>query len=563
MKAQNIFLDENTGGKGRYFKARFLQPGLVKYSFGVCLLEKETIDKFIFDFVGCPVIIGHNDVTNENKDELVCGNICHIWYDQQDGWYWGDGIIDNQEALNKIEDGFNVSCQYEITEYSNNTEEKLHNGNPYDKVILNGKPEHLAIVETPRYENAMIAVNALDLTAENEDKWITVKPNGEENKGKHLLVKEGETVGEALLRTYGDKNQQKLFDTKDYKQSKEEISKSREEQKQADKTYKKIKDIEEILKDSASKYTIGEKTLEILKDDLKKLKEKGLEDKKEEKSGGEDFEKETKSTKKDEDKHQKVRDLEDKAYKEFKTMYDNYIDKAGMEGWGGIPASRFDKAKEQFNKKYKEAFEKLESDRFVSFEDFTKRENKAQNSLTDNIKQAINDIKETKMFKNLFKTKENKMDRDELKELFLDCLIELKAKNEEDEAKEEDKKAEEEKEAENKCKNEDVDKRDIIRKIAAIAGLEEDDEKVRTIIKLAEKLAYDKSEAGTADNAKKAKCEDEEDEEEKKEKEEAKNKAKNSIDELKGLISSIGTTKPASKYVTKSDAIALGDKLFG
>ena len=43
MKAQNIFLDENTGGKGRYFKARFLQPGLVKYSFGVCLLEKETI----------------------------------------------------------------------------------------------------------------------------------------------------------------------------------------------------------------------------------------------------------------------------------------------------------------------------------------------------------------------------------------------------------------------------------------------------------------------------------------------------------------------------------------
>lgn len=357
MKAQNIFLDENTGGKGRYFKARFLQPGLVKYSFGVCLLEKETIDKFIFNFVGCPVIIGHNDVTNENKDELVCGNICHIWYDQQDGWYWGDGIIDNQEALNKIEEGFNVSCQYEITEYSNNTEKKLHNGNPYDKVILNGKPEHLAIVETPRYENAMIAVNALEITEEDKDK---------------------------------------------------------------------------------------------------------------------------------------------------------------------------------------------------------------EESIKDGIIQAINEIKENTMFKNLFKTKEKKMDKDELKELFLDCLIELKAKNEEDEAeKEEDKKAEEEKEAENKCKNEDVDKRDIIRKIAAIAGLEEDDEKVRTIIKLAEELAYDKSEAGTADNAKKAKCEDEEDEEEKKEKEEAKNKAKNSIDELKGLISSIGTSKPASKYVTKSDAIALGEKLFG
>ena len=94
------------------------------------------------------------------------------------------------------------------------------------------------------------------------------------------------------------------------------------------------------------------------------------------KDGGEDFEKGTKSTKKDEDRHQKIKDLEDKAYKEFKTMYDNYIDKDGMEGWGGIPASRFDKAKEQFNKKYKDAFDKLESDRFVSFEDFAKREDK-------------------------------------------------------------------------------------------------------------------------------------------------------------------------------------------
>ena len=89
----------------------------------------------------------------------------------------------------------------------------------------------------------------------------------------------------------------------------------------------------------------------------------------------EDFEKGSKSTTKDEDRHQKVRDLEDKAYKEFKTMYDNYIDKDGMEGWGGIPASQMDKAVEKFNKKYKEEFDKLESDRFVSFEDFAKREN--------------------------------------------------------------------------------------------------------------------------------------------------------------------------------------------
>lgn len=77
------------------------------------------------------------------------------------------------------------------------------------------------------------------------------------------------------------------------------------------------------------------------------------------------------------------------------------------------------------------------------------------------------------------------------------------------------------------AKNEKVDKRDLIRQIMAIAGKEEASEDVRTIAKLAEKLAYDKSEAGTADN----KCKNEEDEEKEEkfeeEKEIAENKCKN------------------------------------
>lgn len=66
---------------------------------------------------------------------------------------------------------------------------------------------------------------------------------------------------------------------------------------------------------------------------------------------------------------------------------------------------------------------------------------------------------------------------------------------------------------ENACKkeevkNEKVDKRDIIRQIMAIAGKHEDNEDVRTIAKLAEKLAYEKSEDGTADNECKVENED-------------------------------------------------------
>ena len=98
-----------------------------------------------------------------------------------------------------------------------------------------------------------------------------------------------------------------------------------------------------------------------------------------------------------------------------------------------------------------------------------------------------------------------------------------------------------------KVKNEKVDKRDIIRQIMAIAGKHEDNEDVRTIAKLAEKLAYDKSEAGTADNAcdddkaKDKKVENEETEKDKEKYEDLKkdvkkdveNKCKNSVENAK------------------------------
>ena len=203
-----IYLGEDEGGKGRQFKARFLVPGLVKYDYGVCLLTKENADKFINGFTGCPVVINHQTVTDKNVKDVAVGDIFSVWFDEKDGYYWCNGILRDKEAIKLINEGYSVSCQYLITEYSDNTSGKLHNGNPYDKIIENGKPEHLAIVNNPRYEGAIIAVNAL--LAEDEDRWITIKPNGEEGKGKHLLLKDGESPKEAIERQYGNGGQMAL-----------------------------------------------------------------------------------------------------------------------------------------------------------------------------------------------------------------------------------------------------------------------------------------------------------------------------------------------------------------
>lgn len=154
------------------------------------------------------------------------------------------------------------------------------------------------------------------------------------------------------------------------------------------------------------------------------------------------------------------------------------------------------------------------------------------------------------------------------------CAKNAKDEDEEDEDKAENKKA---------C-NEEVDKRDIIRQIMAIAGKEEASEDVKTIAKLAEKLAYDKSEAGTADNCKakneedddkkedkKAdnKCKNEESEEEFEElkedvdKEAANKKAKNALDDaVNEILEAINSNSGAAKsdYQSQADRLELGNK---
>ena len=183
IAANAIILGEQTEEKGRPFKARFLQAGLVKYNFGVCLLKKETIDKFINTFMQCPVIVGHKD--NIKMDDVV-GHIENIWFSPEDGWFWCSGHVD-EETAKKVDNGYNVSCQYRITEYTNNDDNKLHNGNPYDKEILNGIFEHLAVVKNPRYEDAYIAVNAIMAT--NEDQWITIEAE-KGQKDRFQLIEE-------------------------------------------------------------------------------------------------------------------------------------------------------------------------------------------------------------------------------------------------------------------------------------------------------------------------------------------------------------------------------------
>lgn len=139
---------------------------------------------------------------------MRCGVIANAYFNQPDGWYYVDGIIWDDKAISLINDGWSVSCSYDFLAF--NDEGGEENNIHYDKEFTQLNFTHLAIVNNPRYERANIVFNC---KVEN-DRWITIHPNGEDEKGRHLLLKDGESPKEAIDRVY-KKEEQKQPDTKD------------------------------------------------------------------------------------------------------------------------------------------------------------------------------------------------------------------------------------------------------------------------------------------------------------------------------------------------------------
>ena len=148
-------------GKGRKFVSRFIEPGVAHYEeFGDVLITKETLDGFINTMVGCPVIIQHKDIDDENVDKERVGVISNVWFDEFDGWYYCDGIIWDKQAIDLVKNQeWSVSCTYD---FDSDKLEKIHNGKKINMEFTGGEFLHLALVPNPRYERANIVVNSKD-----------------------------------------------------------------------------------------------------------------------------------------------------------------------------------------------------------------------------------------------------------------------------------------------------------------------------------------------------------------------------------------------------------------
>ena len=625
-----------------------MTPGIAGYpgQFGNVLIKKESFDKFINTMVGVPVIINHKDITAKNANDERVGVVSNVWFDDKDGWYWCDGVIWDETAQNLITvKGWSVSCSYDVklADDAGGTENNI----PYDIEFLDGVFTHLAIVDNPRYERANIVFNSK--TEVINDKWITIHPNGEDSKGRPLLLKDGENVYEAMQRQWGisSPGQQHLFSVSKYKTDdnykKEldakiaELNKQVEEsrQEEARRVAKKIKD--NFLSGNMPMSEYSKKAADFEKKygvQLHKVKVENFDpNQKRDKKGRWAKDDAAIQKKKDSLTPIEVKPEEVPKFKTkeelgewfsgiFKDLGSVTIEDTGIriDLYGGNAEREAFKRRlqQEPNKAVAKAFEDVVTksvkvderqkderhkhnqeiyynklklgDNFYDvnlFVDYLEPNQeyryaghsttKIDNKISTRDTQVINHIMLTKadilntVSNNIIASiametlkPSNNIITDNREDFNPDIKNNVQNNKEQDMAlldelkklitKVENEKPEGENMDENEVKNEKVDKRKLIDEVAGImksAGA--DDEKIRTAIAKMEKLAYDKSEAGTADNEKEdepkddkpadnSKVKNEETKEDEKKyddlkkdvKEDVQNKCKNSVDNAKG-----------------------------
>ena len=148
---------ENSKGFSKRYFARHIKEGIVHYledgKDKIYLVTNEALKKMNASFEGKPIYIRHVDKINMDtlKEDKV-GDVVKSFYNEFDGAWWVE-IIADDEAQGYIDKGWAVSNAYLPTELGSGG---VYHDIDYDKEVKNGVYEHLAIVDNPRYEEAVI-----------------------------------------------------------------------------------------------------------------------------------------------------------------------------------------------------------------------------------------------------------------------------------------------------------------------------------------------------------------------------------------------------------------------
>jgi len=192
---------EDTGNiKSKTHYIKILESGGVKYEDDDVYLHVEDMKRFAPAFNNVPFIITHKiveDSKQDMQDDIILGYVTDTWFNdegfikentgeqvEKDYWIWGKVTIlpEKKEILERykklLDINFqsnitcNVSCHYKIIREQPNYEKA---GFTYSRRVLELESNHVAIVETPKFDGAVLFngknININNMTEKKEDSY--------------------------------------------------------------------------------------------------------------------------------------------------------------------------------------------------------------------------------------------------------------------------------------------------------------------------------------------------------------------------------------------------------
>lgn len=180
LKLMNSLLD------GHVFYGLHMSEGTATYRppdedpFTVFVGE-QTIKLMNSTFPGKPVYVGHTEDRGALSE--ADGVVCESFYNPHDGKHWCKFVITTQKGLDAINRGWQLSNSFVVDKRGNGGE---WHGSYYDKEVLQGTYDHLAIVSNPRYSESKILTpkQYKEYNQAKKDELLMLENSKEENPMK-------------------------------------------------------------------------------------------------------------------------------------------------------------------------------------------------------------------------------------------------------------------------------------------------------------------------------------------------------------------------------------------
>ena len=138
---------------GKVIKMPAMRKGLCRYADETVFLGQSTLETMAKTVHGIPVVVEHhNDINAANVEQLTVGRVADMHYDADRDEWDVHFVVDNEEAVSLLKNGWGVSTAYRIAQSGPGG---TYNNVPYDREVTGAKYDHLAIVKNPRYEMAV------------------------------------------------------------------------------------------------------------------------------------------------------------------------------------------------------------------------------------------------------------------------------------------------------------------------------------------------------------------------------------------------------------------------